>query len=59
MLNDEEAKQLVDDAGRMARELQLITKSDPDTKRREQAKRWLSTIRRMADYAVQCRGGKR
>jgi hypothetical protein len=55
MLTDEEAVQLVEDVGQMARELAEIARSDKDPARRAQAERWWRTMIRESEYAIQCR----
>jgi hypothetical protein len=58
MLTDEEAKQLVKDVGKMAKELASISRTDKDPARRAQAKRWWDTLMRVTGYAKQCSGRK-
>jgi hypothetical protein len=55
MLSDEEAKQLVEDARKMAREWSKIIRTDKDPARRQQAKRWWATILRILEYSKQVR----
>jgi hypothetical protein len=58
MLNDEEVDQLIEDTKRMSRELQGMAENDKYAAQRERAARWLSTLRRTTEYAVQCSRGR-
>ena len=59
MLNDTEVDQLVADVKQMGKELRLLSESCKDAAQRKRAARWLSTLRRTVNYAVQCRGNAR
>jgi hypothetical protein len=55
VLTDAEVDQLIADVGLMSQELQRISQNDEDSNRRTQAERWLSTLGRTIEYAVQVR----
>lgn len=55
MFTDEDAVRLVEEAKTMARELREMAEGDEDAGKRERAARWLATIRRFGDYALECR----
>ena len=61
---DAEVDQLIADVRKMMRELEQVADRDKDTVHRLQARRWLDTLHRFADYALQgtaagCRDGAR
>lgn len=59
MLNDEEAKQLIEDVKQMTLEMHQVAQNGRDSAGRLRAKRWLSTLVRMADYVDDCTRGRR
>ncbi len=56
MLSTKEFVKLLADVEQMSQEIAVLAKSDPDPKRRAQAKRWADTILRETDCIAECSG---
>jgi len=55
LMTDAEVDQLIADVKLMTKELSHISKRDKDAAQRKRAERWLSTLGRTIEYAVQVR----
>lgn len=55
---DAEVDLLIADVRRMMRELEQAAENSKDAAQRLQARRWLDTLRRFADYASECMRGR-